>query len=119
MENNRIEIREVPGKGRGVFAARAIAKGEIIEQAPVIELPDPEWQELEKTALREYYFNWSPTSSAIALGCAELFNHSEQPNADTVRNVKARRMDFVALRDIVPGEEITIHYHCAPWFAVV
>ena len=31
-----LEIRHVPGKGRGVFAARDIAEGEILDEAHVL-----------------------------------------------------------------------------------
>lgn len=119
MNEENLIIREVEGKGRGVFARKHFAAGELIEEAPVIVIPDPQWKELERTALKEYYFAWSDQSAAIALGFAELFNYCENPNADTVRDVEKGQMDFVALRDIEAGEEITIKYHCKPWFQVV
>lgn len=119
METDGLIVREIPGKGRGAFAARRYAVGDVIEEAPVIVLPDPQWQELEKTELKNYYFNWSDTASALVMGAGELYNYSVTPNAKTVRDVSGGKMQYVAVREIQPGEEITIRYQCEPWFKVV
>ena len=34
-----IELRNVPGKGRGVFATQNISKGDEIERVPVLVMP--------------------------------------------------------------------------------
>ena len=50
---------------------------------------------------------------AVALGYGSLYNHSYQPNArydDVGRLTKV----FSALRDIEPGEEITVNYNGKP-----
>jgi SET domain-containing protein len=49
----------------------------------------------------------------VALGYGSLYNHSYSPNArylDVGRMTKA----FISLRDIAPGEEITINYNADP-----
>jgi uncharacterized protein len=119
MYSDQLIIRQTREKGRGVFANKRFSKGEIIEKTPVIVIPDPQWQFLEQTSLKEYYFNWSDNSAAIALGYAELYNYCETPNATTIRKVDENIMEFVAIQDIEPGEEITIQYHCTPWFKVI
>jgi hypothetical protein len=119
MNNPDLRLSHIPGKGRGVTANKRFSKGELIEEDPVIELPDPEWQELEKTALKDYYFVWTECSTAIPLGNGALLNYSETPNAEAIRNLQSQSMAFVALRNIEPGEEITIDYNSPPWFKVV
>lgn len=116
---NGLIIREIPGKGRGLFATRAFIPGELIEESPVIVIPDPQWESLEKTELKNYYFNWSGNASAIVLGTGELYNYSRTPNAQTVRDIQRGIMQYVALQEIHPGEEITIRYQCEPWFEVL
>ena len=45
------EIRPSPGKGRGVFALRCFEAGELIERAPVVVIPEGQWEKFEKTIL--------------------------------------------------------------------
>jgi SET domain-containing protein len=47
-----------------------------------------------------------------------LFYHSDQPNAQVLREIGQQRITFIALRVIEAGEEITFLYACHPWFAV-
>lgn len=111
-------VRDASPKGRGVFAQRRFAEGETIERCPVIVLPDPEWELLEETTLRDYYFYWDEDAVAIAAGCGMLYNHSETPNAQAITLPEERAMEFVALQAIDVDEEITIRYRCPPWFEV-
>lgn len=116
-----------PGKGRGVFAGRFIANGELIERAAVLIIPAGEWNQIEHTVLSNYWFSFGPNKehAAIALGYGSLYNHSYTPNA--VYEVKEGEMvvQFLALRDIKAGEEITINYNRNPrdkspvWFDVM
>ena len=110
-------IRPIAGKGRGVFAERAFARGALIERMPVIVVPGDEWRRLEETALRDYYFDWG-AEAAVPLGFAMLYNHSAHPNVRVVRHFSEALVDFVAMRDIAPGEELTHNYNCRPWFRV-
>jgi hypothetical protein len=123
----KIRIGAAPGLGRGVFAAAPIARGEIIERAPVLVSPADEWSHVEKTVLYHYSFAWGPQleHAAIGLGYASLYNHSYTPNALYIRQLEDLLIDFVALRDIATGEQITINYNDAPadqdpvWFEVI
>ncbi|MDR3638614.1 MAG: SET domain-containing protein [Isosphaeraceae bacterium] len=109
-----IEVRHVRGKGRGVFARRAIAEGEVIERVPVVLLAADEIRDRDGwIGLASYCFLWDTGRYALALGYGSLYNHSYQPNArydDTGRMTKI----FTALRDIAPGEEITVNYNGDP-----
>ena len=117
-------VRTIGTKGRGVFAQRIIREGEILERSPVIVLPGGQWQNIERTVLFNYCYGWGE-DSALALGVGSLFNHSYHPNAAYVRHLEEQVIDYVALRDIEPEEEITINYNGDPndmdpvWFAVL
>lgn len=111
-----IEIRVSDGRGRGVFALRPFRPGEVIEQAPVIVLDDDQYELLNHTTLRDYYFDWGEHRCAIPLGFSLIYNHSEQPNAEARRDHAAGTISFVAIADIAPGQEIVHRYVCGPWF---
>jgi SET domain-containing protein len=126
VPNDTVEIRDEPGKGRGVFARAPIAAGALIEAAPVIIVPAAECELLDKTILHDYYFRWDdePDSGpggdgrgAVALGLVSLCNHSRRPSARVRRNLAQRTLDLVALAPIAAGEEVTIDYNCPLWFA--
>ncbi len=121
-----LTVAEVAGKGRGVVAARAITAGERVERAPVMVIPGRDWPRIEPTVLFDYTFEWGEDGqdAAVVLGTGSLINHAYRPNAMFVRRYAAGEVDFVALRDIAPGEEVTVNYHgdddASPlWFNVV
>ncbi len=106
-----IEVKRAPGKGRGVFARRLIPSGTVFEQVPVIVVPAEEVLEsTDNSVLANYVFDWGRDTVAIALGFGSIYNHSYNPNArydDEGRQTKI----FTALRDIQPGEEVTVNYN--------
>jgi len=109
-----ISVGNSPGRGRGVFSDKTFQAGDLIEQAPVLVLPDPQWLSLDTTELRDYHYAWGENAAAIVLGYGSLYNHSYTPNAMYVRNMDARLMEYVALCDIAVGEEITVNYNGDP-----
>ena len=111
-----IHIGESGSRGRGLFARRPIGGGELIEAAPVVVVPREQIDHLDATVLGDYYFLWGETKkeAAILLGRCSLCNHSYEPNARFVLVPDQRTIEFVALRDIVVGEEITINYNGDP-----
>src|SRR4029453_14602664 len=96
--------------------SRASRAGEIIEEAPVIVLPGAEIEHLERTVLQDYYFLWGADEedAAILLGLCSLCNHSYQPNAVFTPRPESQTIQFVALRDIAAGEEVTTNYNGDP-----
>lgn len=109
--SDAIEVKRVAGKGRGVFAARPIRKGELIERVPVIVLPTSTLEEgPEQNPLADYCFAWGRGTIALALGYGSLYNHSYNPNA-RYDDIGQRTKVFTALRDIAEGEEITVSYN--------
>lgn len=108
-----LDIRTSPGKGRGVFAAVSFAPGDIIEQSPIIEIPQEEIIHIRRTVIHNYFFKWG-TGGALALGYGSLYNHSYEPNALFKLNEGMRTIDFYARSAIKEGEEITVNYNGDP-----
>jgi len=102
---------KIPKAGKGVFAAKSIKKGEVIEECPVLVLPKKDYPTVKKTILRNYYFMWGKTTSALCFGYGSFYNHSYQPNATYKKNTKERKIDFVAIKNIAKDKEITVNYN--------
>jgi SET domain-containing protein len=123
----RAYIGQVAGKGRGVIARERISCGEVVECSPVIVFPKEEWEQIGLTVLGVYCYFWGESyeDGAFALGLGSLYNHSFQPNAKYIRHTEEQMMEYVAIRDIEAGEEITINYNGDPedmspvWFDVI
>ena len=108
-----IDVKHFPGKGRGVVAQRLFRAGETVERPPVLVVPADEAPLIRDTRLAHYYFEWGDdcTQAAIALGYGSLYNHSYTPNARYEFREDEDCLEFIALREIKPGEEITINYN--------
>jgi uncharacterized protein len=92
--------------GRGVYATRRFAKGEVVERCPTVEVPDSE----VSGRLGDYaYMSVKEGDVLLVLGFGMLYNHSEDPNVEYVQE-EPSMIDFVALRTVEPGDELTIHY---------
>lgn len=121
MKSPLTKVMTLKGKGRGVVAVRRIKKDTIIEECPVILF---DMAEGRTHMLEEYAFRWSPKQIALALGNGSLYNHSYTPNAEYFQDKKAKTLCFIALRNILPGEEICTNYNGHPengnplWFKV-
>lgn len=113
MTTPALRVVRVLGKGRGVRAGRTFVPGEVIDSAPVVVLSAQEWELVEQTVLANFAFGWDEAkgSVAIALGRGSFFNHSYAPNVASDKDVRGRRIVFSAVRDISPGEELTINYN--------
>ena len=111
-----IRVGVVPGKGRGVFATRNIAAGELIETAPVVIVPAEQVDRIYGTVLEYYVFDWYADASAfaIALGTASLYNHSYLPNVRYLKRFDEGLIEFRALRNIAAGDELVSNYNGDP-----
>ena len=109
-------VRETTYAGRGVFAAEDIPAGALIEECPILALPETEMIAAMSTDLGNYLFQWGPArdEGAVALGYGSLFNHSFSPNAMYIRKYHTRTLMFVALAPIAAGTEITVNYNGSP-----
>jgi len=118
-------VQASPKGGRGVFAARSFAVGEVIEVCPVIALAAEDAARLDGTYLYNYYFGWGAdnTGAAIALGFGSLYNHADSPNAMYRKHFDEACLSIIAVMPIAPGDEIMIKYNFGtdgsmPWFEV-
>lgn len=109
----KVVVGASPGRGRGVFALAEIAPGELIERAPVIVIPGAQEADLDRTVLYNYTFAWEPEpqGSAIALGCGSIYNHAQAANARYEKRTELGVIDFIATRQIWPGDEVFVNYN--------
>ena len=114
----KVEVKKSEVSGLGVFATETISKNEMFESCPVIlfhKVIIEDYHRFHSTnrhLLDDYVFKWRNGNFAIAMGYGSVYNHSNHSNA--VYRSRADdgdpRIEFVAKRDISPGEEIFIHY---------
>lgn len=98
-------------KGRGVYARRDYAIGELIEICPVLVIPETQLPHLDQTMLYDYYFLWNEKDAAIALGYGSIYNHSTTPNARYETFYEDRLIKFYAYRAIHTHQEILVNYN--------
>lgn len=107
----KIEIKESPGKGLGVFAIDFISKNEIIEECHLLTLPFLNGK--GQPVLPDYRFNW-PKKEAVEyvlpLGYGGCYNHSDDYNTDWREHSKYKAFQFYAIKDIQQGEELLVYY---------
>jgi hypothetical protein len=108
----KLFIKEIKGKGRGVFCRQRIEKDEIIEVCPVLVLPAQDHDTVVISGLVDYFFNFNKEENtlALALGFGSLYNHAVHSNAAYTLSRENKTLSFYALRDIDPNTEICINY---------
>jgi len=107
-------IKDIEGKGRGVFTSWKLKAETIIELAPVIVMSGEERKLLDLTLLHDYIFEWQPGGldmCCMALGWIPVYNHSYTSNCEYFMDYYERIMFVKTVRDIEPGEELTINYN--------
>lgn len=98
-------------RGRGVFALRRFDEGEVVEICPAVVVADED----AAGVVRDYVFSaGQPGKLWLVLGYAMLYNHSEEPNLFH-RSAGRLLIEFVALRDLAIGEELTHNYGPDYW----
>lgn len=105
-------VKNVRGKGRGVFTTKAIKKGDIVEVCPVIPFSVREASTVMGTILGHYVFEWGKAcrNAALPLGYGAVYNHSPTPNIYYRMREAKNQIVFRALRDIQAGEELLSNY---------
>jgi SET domain-containing protein len=113
LQNAMIFVGPSDLHGQGVFAAREIEAGEIIEICPLLLFPKEQLPFMRRTVVDDYYFDWGEDGEwyAIALGYGSLYNHSYTPNAEYEMDFNNKTIDFFCIQPILPGEEILINYN--------
>jgi uncharacterized protein len=115
-----VAVREVKGKGRGVFALHALLPGTVVDYAPVTPIPVAQNETLKPTVLDDYLFFWQPDGEplqqALVFGLASFINHHHNPNCIIGYDYPNKHIFITTKRQIAMGEEITIDYDCDLWF---
>jgi hypothetical protein len=116
--NNLLEVKFISrNKGKGVFAKNNIAKGVTIDIAHIILISNKDWDLIEDTVLSNYSFEWDDPNcigeyeSAISLSISQFINHSYNPNVKYRYKYKNKAIEYITIRDISKGEEITVNYN--------
>lgn len=113
-----LEMKPLPGKGKGVVATAFIPKDTLVEIAPSIRLTRADLDHIDQTLLGDYVFVWDETDAisnveypfAIIAGIISMLNHSGNANMRLESDSATQTMSILADRDIVIGEELTIDY---------
>jgi uncharacterized protein len=110
--SKQLYIKNVKGKGRGVFCKQTIAKDEVFETAPLIVMPAADYNTATSSVLTDYFFNFNKEESTLALvlGFGSLYNHAVHSNAAYSLNRENKTMEYYALEEIKAGTEICINY---------
>lgn len=104
-------VREVPGRGRGVFATHDIPKGARLLADPIVFVPREESKYTDPSIVGRYVFEWNDDGDlCVVLGLGSLINHGLPENVRLDSNLEERTMEFFAVRDIVAGEELVYDY---------
>lgn len=109
--HSNLEVRVIPGKGRCVFAARDIAKGQLVMADPIIFVPGGDSDHTDQTSIGRYVFQWNEDDDlCVVLGLGSLINHGLPENVSLVSNYKDQTMEFYAYTDIKAGDELVYDY---------
>ena len=95
-----VDVAPAGAKGLGVFTARKFVRGETVVVGRAIEYPP------ERTRM-SVQVDWERHVEMDAP--ATWLNHSCEPNLG-VRENRLSAFDFIALRDVIAGEELAFDY---------
>jgi len=107
--SNTLYIKGSPLGGNGVYAARDIKKGEILEFSPYIE------DHIDKFTgtVRDYIFNKPNNKAIVAFGYSSMYNHADVPSANW--NIEDEGIKITANKNINKDDEIFISYGSNYW----
>lgn len=108
MKKRKVVIRKTLDRGKGVFAKDVIRKGETVVSGRVIR---------EIKMRTNYSFQVGPNFHVQLDIVSRSINHSCEPSTG-IRNNVFGAYDFIALRDIQKGEEITWDYETTEYISI-
>ena len=105
-------IKQVKGKGRGVFSSVPIQEGVVVETCKMLVIPTKDYDLSTASYLINFSFYIDRVADivGIATGFGSLYNHAASANAIHRIYKEDSRVDIIALRDIAADEEICINY---------
>jgi hypothetical protein len=112
-----IDVYRDTKKGLCLIANRDIKKNTYITVNPISLIGFNDLN--EKSTFNDYPMFWNKKSDCICFGVLNLLNHSETPNINLKRDYPNKLIRAYAYKNIVRGDELTIHYACKLWFTPV
>jgi len=109
---SKVEIRKslIEGAGWGAFITEDVMKGALIEECVVFPLSN------ELDGLDDYRLKWTEKDDAMGSGCANIYNHSEDPNVEFSYIFDLNIIRIHALKNLTRGQELYKKYSCQLWF---
>ena len=113
-----VKVCDDKNKGYGVFTETQIKSGDLIEECHHIPWrPGKVINGITDNFMRHYRFGIMEIEDTgtynrhtIALGYGSIYNSSNKPNVEWDYNESSNLMEFHALVDISPGDELCINY---------
>lgn len=109
LRDRPVAVGPSPLAGRGLFTTRPVARGEVLDVAPVLIVPARQRRHLDRTDLGGHYWDWDG-DAAVAMGLISFTNHGRPANARWERDDDALTMTLVADQDLPAGVEVLADY---------
>ena len=101
----------IENAGWGVFVTENVNKGDLVEECVVFPLSN------ELDGLDDYRLMWTEEADAMASGCGNIYNHSDDPNVEFTFVFDMNIIKVYALKDLNVGDELFKKYSCPLWFS--
>ncbi len=103
MDNPNVEVRKTKTQGQGVFASKLIKRDDVIAEfdGEIYDFDYHNWND----EIADHVIQFEKRKWRDSNGLARYVNHSCNPNCGIKSLFK-----IVAMRDIMPGEELTWDY---------
>lgn len=96
--------------GFGVFTNSKLNIGDVVETCYCLPFHPKD------TQYSNFLYTTNSNEDFLSLGFGSIYNHSETPNIKwNIVSVKYRIINFIAIRDIEIGEELTHNYGKKWW----
>lgn len=112
FHSNKIEVKDSPIHGRGVFATSDIQAGEVLEECHFFTIAHTQTTASD-AGLHQVVFCWpmgNKECHAVVLGYGTIYNHAEDNNATWETDSALRLYRFYATKEIKSGQEILTNY---------
>jgi SET domain-containing protein len=107
-EKQLFEVKEsLPGVGQGLFARTPLAKDSFILEYIGKHIPSADADVSKSRFLFEIDDQWT-IEGDVPENTARYINHACDPNTEA--EIEDGKINIYAIRDIAPGEELTIDY---------
>lgn len=110
-----IHLGESELSGLGVFAARDFKKDEVVEICPYLKIFKGHMN--DECEVVDYTFEFDEESEVLIQGYGSMYNHHASNNLEYVYDEGDDMFEYIALRDIKKGEELTVNYGDEFWSA--